>query len=208
MSDPDRTGILLRRCHEGDGKALEDLLAHSLDWVRQRVSRRLGPLLRSKGETVDYVQDAMLAALRYGPRFVVSDPEHFRRLLARIVENVLRDQHDRYAAQRRGGDAKAETIMDLDAAVPASQTRPSQAAAASEMRQWMALALELLDATDRKVLLLREQEGLNFSEIGERLGIGETGARMRYTRAVPKLAERLRQLRAGKVRDALTDADA
>lgn len=208
LEPPDQTALLLRRHHDGDSAALHELLAHAQAWVRARVARRLGPQLRRQGETADFVQAAMVAALRHGPRFVVADAVHFKRLLARIVENVLRDQHDLQQAGKRGGAAAVQSVIDLDQAVAASQTSPSVAAQRDEMRQWMTLALELLDPTDRKVLIWREHDGLAFGEIGQRLGIGENGARMRFARAVPKLAERLRQLRSGGLRDALDDAGA
>ena len=75
--DPGKTVELLNRWHAGDREALAHLLQRDLPWIRAHVSRRLGPLLRQKGETVDYVQDAFVAALQYGPRFVVADTVGF-----------------------------------------------------------------------------------------------------------------------------------
>ena len=216
---PGETIELLNRWHQGDRDALAALLQRDLPWIRARVGKRLGPLLRANAETVDYVQDAFVAALQYGPRFVVQDVAQFRALVARIVENTLRDQHDHHAALRRGGAGPAGggggaaggvrveplpsgSVLALDPRMR-SVTRPDEAAAHNELRAWTRLGLELLDPDDRRVILLREFEGLSFAAIGERLGIGETGARMRFTRAIPRLADKVKQLQAGELRDAL-----
>lgn len=208
--DPALTAHLLERWHAGDKAALAALIERDLPWIRDYVSRRLGPVLRARGETQDYVQDAMIEVLRYGPRFVVADTRQFRALVARIVENVLRDQHDLHTAKKRGGGRvealPSESVLRLDAAAD-SVTRPSEAAARDEMRAWMRLALELLEPDDRQVILLREFEGLQFDAIGERLGIGMTGARMRFARAIPRLADRMKQLRAGRLGEALAASE-
>ena len=105
------THVLLTRCHHGDRAALDKLLARDLGWLRQHVRSRLGSLLRAKGEVDDYVQEAMVEILRYGPRFVVSDKLQFRALLARITENVLRD----HVAKEIGALAKPDQIRFTDA---------------------------------------------------------------------------------------------
>ena len=191
---------LLRRWHSGDQKALDALIERDLPWIRAIVSKRLGPLLRARGETEDYVQDAMVRALSYGPSFLVSDQDQFRALLARIVENTLRDQHDFHAAEKRGAKKQIaprnDSVITLDPPAPTVQ-RPSKEADGREQEAFVRLALELLDPEDRKVILLREWEELGFPDVAARLGITESGARMRFNRALPKLAEKVRQLRSG-----------
>jgi RNA polymerase sigma factor (sigma-70 family) len=61
------------------------------------------------------------------------------------------------------------------------------------------LALELLDPRDRDVVLLRQWKELSFAEIAEELGISESGARMRFQRALPKIAKQVAALREGRV---------
>src|SRR5262245_11241046 len=148
------TTVLLRRWHAGDEDAVRELLERHLPWIRAHVQRRLGPALRRAGETGDYVQEALLEFLRYGPRFVVSEDHRLRGLLARIVENVLRDEHDRYAARRRARARErplpSDSVLDLDAACD-PVTRPSEVAERREWEAWVRLALELLDPEDREV---------------------------------------------------------
>jgi RNA polymerase sigma-70 factor (ECF subfamily) len=197
---------LLQRWHQGDREALELLLQRHLPFIRRYVSKRLGPALRGKGETVDFVQDAMVEFLRYGPRFLLADEGHFRALMVKVIENVLRDRHDWFTARRRDlrreRPLPRESLLGLDP--PArSVTRPSQASARHEEEAWIRLALELLEPEDRRVIMLRTYEELSYGEIATRLGIGESAARMRFNRALPRLARKTRDLRQGRLERAL-----
>lgn len=200
MSGGDETRVLLQRWHAGDRAAIDVLVARDLGWIREFVRGRLGPLLRARGETMDYVQDAIVDVLRYVPPFVTSDRARFRALLARILENHLRDAHDHHAAARRAPERErplpSESVLDLDGGRRPA-TAPGSAAERSEERAWVRLALELLEPEDREVILLRQWHELEFGAIAQRLGVSEDGARMRFHRALPRLAQKLERLRRG-----------
>ena len=193
----DATGLLLQRWHAGETKAFEALLVKHLPWLQSYVHRRLGHLLRARGETGDYVQEAMIDALRYGPRVVVADEDQFRALLGRIVENVMRDENDRFRSKKRDvgreRELPADSVLDLDA--PRKDvTRPSEVASREEERAWLRLALECLPTTERRLIMLRDFDAVSFAEIGRQFDLAEDAARMRYRRALLKLAERLEQV--------------
>jgi RNA polymerase sigma factor (sigma-70 family) len=76
---------------------------------------------------------------------------------------------------------------------------PSRDATRTEVRDWVRLALELLAAEDRKIILAREYEDRSFVQIGEELGMTANAVRMRWVRAVARLAETLKELQAGRV---------
>lgn len=209
-ADPDPTVELLRGWHAGDRDALETLIRRNAPWVSHLVRGRLGPRLRAAAQTEDFVQEAMLDVLEYGPRFELADEDQFRRLLARIVENNLRDRqkwllrHRRDAAREKG--RASDTVLKLDAPVR-SVTSPSQHAQRAENEEWVRLALELLQPADRDVLWLREWEGQTFDEIGGRLGIAADAARMRFKRALPRLADKVVQLKDGRMARLLAEVD-
>jgi len=192
------TITLLRRWNKGDRAALIELVERNLAWVHDHVRRRIGPNLRGHAESIDFVQEAMIDFMEYGPRFEVSDDEQFRALMVKIVENNLRDENKRLHRQRRDvarerGRA-SDTVLNLDPPQQSVQT-PSLVVDRQEKHEWIRLALEFLDPLDREVLRLREWEGMTFEAIGERLDMTENGARMRYRRALPKLARQVKQLR-------------
>jgi RNA polymerase sigma-70 factor (ECF subfamily) len=202
MADAASTQELLQRWHAGDGAALAALVEASLPWLRQHVERRLGAFLRDRGDSSDYLHDALLDFLRDGPRFQVRDERQFRGLLVRVIENTLRDKNDWFRAKRRnlGGPAVSASVLDLHSGIAVSST-PSRGASREERRAWVRLALELLDPEDRKVILGRDYEDRSFAEIGAELGMTADAARMRWTRAVGRLAQTMLKLRAGDVDD-------
>jgi RNA polymerase sigma factor (sigma-70 family) len=207
-----RTAELLLRWAQGDPEALAELVQQDGAWIENHVRRRLGPLLRRRADTQDIVQNTLLEVLKCGPRFVCADRGHLRALLAKMVENVLCSQaaHDQAGKRdvrrevQAGGDSGSVLILD---AKSAAVTQPSLAAERSETRDWVRLALELLDPEDRSIVLWREQDELSFAEIAGRLGVAEDAARMRFNRALPKLARKLKALRAGNLDSVLGSQD-
>lgn len=204
MTEPDEpsTVELLRRHAAGDGGALGELLRREMPWLRAYVSRRLGAALRQKDETMDQVQDAIVDFLRGAPRFTVENGDQLRALLARVVENNLRDRDDWFRARRRAQDAEQPLPSDsvLRLAPGAGElTTPSQAASETEWKGWVRLAMELVDPEDRRLLVLREWDDLSFVEIGERYGMTANAVRMKWTRAVARLADQIAALRRGRV---------
>ena len=160
----------------------------------------MGPTLRSKGETSDYVQDAMVQFLQFGPRFTITKDTQFRALLLRIVENTLRHRYEWFMAKRRKiakeRPLPSDTVLLLDPARDAMQT-PNQSAERHEREAWIRLGMELLDPEDREILVLRQWDKQSFAEIGERYGITADAARMRHYKAMDALAGKINLLRSG-----------
>lgn len=201
---------LLERWHAGDRAALDALIQRDLPWVEAHVRRRLGKLLRAKAETQDYVQQALVEFLEYGPRFVIANRRHFRALLARIAENVLRGAHDHFTAQRRAAARERplapDSVLVLDPSLRQGE-RPSEAAEAAEWRDVVRLALELLEPQDRDLILWRDWEGEPFARIGERLGVSADAARMRYYPALARLGAAVTCIREGRLGELLENGE-
>lgn len=203
------TPRLLQRWHEGDQAALGELVELHLPWLRSHVERRLGAFLRERADPADYLQDIVVEFLRDGPRFQVRDGEQFRRLLACVAENTLRDRNDWYRAKRRdlGRNAPlpSESVLALDPGFAVHST-PSRVAAGAEMREWVRLSIELLLPEDRRIILARDYDDRSFVDIGAELGMTAAAVRMRWVRAVGRLAETMKKLRAGIIDVAGDDA--
>ena len=189
----------LRRWHAGDASAFDELIEREMPWIRELVKQRMGALLRRAESSSDIVQDVVVSILRTGPRFVISDQRQFRAFLARVAENVILDQHARLTAQRRDL-RREEPLPSRDSVIVLDRgttpvARPSEAAADDEQRALLWLSLRLVDPVDREVIELRDYEELAFGEIAERLGSTTDAVRMRYHRALPRLAQTLLELR-------------
>jgi RNA polymerase sigma factor (sigma-70 family) len=201
--DPARVADCLRRWHEGDAAALDELLRRELPWIKEMVKRRMGAILLQAESSSDLVQDVVVSILRNGPRFVIGDQRQLRAFLARVAENVILDRHAHLTAQRR--DLRREeplpsrdSVVVLDGTVR-PVTRPSEAASGNEQKALVWISLRLLDPADREVIRLRDYEELSFVEIAERIGSTEDAVRMRYNRALPRLAQTLWELRNQRV---------
>jgi len=199
--DEDRTREWMDRWNQGDERALEELLAAHGDWLRGHVRVRLGHALRSKVESMDIVQETLIEFLKSGPRFVVEDSQQFRALMGKVIENRIRDRRDWFTAQCRAmgrEDKRGGSYADLSA-VGRSHSRPDRAAEKNEWESLVRLAVMLLDPDDRDVIVLRQWEELQFDEIGTRLNLEADAARMRFNRALPRLAMKVDELRRGLV---------
>lgn len=203
----DETFELLQRWHEGDRTALARLLERDRTWIEDRVRRRRSPALQGHDETVDSFQDLMLQALEYAPRFVAANQRQFRGLLARMIENQLIDKARKL--QRRQGHAAMESLaaesrISLSPDHDAAMTPPDEAAARSEEIAWMRLGLEFLTPEDRQLVWKRQFEERSFVDIAKAGERAET-LRMRFQRALLKLAGIIQRLQAGEVDSLLAD---
>lgn len=203
----DETRELLVRWHGGDAKAMAELVEQERPFVESQVRSRLGNLLRRRVDTQDIVQETMLHALKNAPRFLLSDRSQFRGLLTRMVENRLRSSAARQQRQKRDQRREASLApadgVPLDLDRPSPVTDPGDAASRDDVRTWVRLALELLDADDREVLVLRDYQEMSFEQIAGETGESPDTVRMRHRRALPKLARALARLKAGQLDDLL-----
>lgn len=165
-----------------------------------RCTRRWATCCGRRARPGDYVQDAMVRFLQYGPRFMVSDDDHFRGLLYLIVESTLKNRHHWYTARRREAALERplprDTVLNLDPPRNGGRT-PSQVVDRNEWEAWVRLGLELLDWEQRELLVLRQWDKQSFAEIGERYGITADAARMRHYQAMDALTGKISLLRSG-----------
>jgi RNA polymerase sigma-70 factor (ECF subfamily) len=185
---------------------LEKILERHLPWIRSHVHRKLGDFRRSKGETGDFVQEAMVQFLKHGPRIQLSNDRQLRALLGKIVENVICDKYAWFTAQRRNMARERPLPPDSMLMLDPPQSRqktPSKVTQQQEQEAWARLGLELLEPRDREVVILHHWEDLSFSQIGKMLEISKVAARKRYIQASYRLLGKIRALQSGRIEAAL-----
>lgn len=197
------TSSLLTQWHSGDQGGLDALIERHMLFIRAHVRKRLGPVLRLKAETDDYVQDVVMQFLKYAPRFTISNDEHFRALVIKAVENLLRDKNKWYTAKRRKAALEnplpSDTVLSLDPPRDGEVETPSQCVEREEQNAWLRFGMEFLEYEDRELLVLRQWDEHTFAEIGKRLNIAADAARMRHNRAMVRLADVIGKLRRGDI---------
>lgn len=147
--------------------------AHHAGLVRY-LTRRLGD--RDWAEEV--AQETFLRALRAPPR------ENGRSWLFAVATNLVRDQARQLATRRRHLALLAAEAREDEAAQPTMEDLMLRAHEARLARQ----ALEGLAERDREALLLKE-EGLDYGEIAEALGLSVGSVGTTLARARRRLAE-------------------
>ena len=196
--DPDALLAQWQAGGSGADAALDALVRRQLGFLQNYVRGRIGRHMRMHDESIDFVQGALLDLVRSDKTIRIDDESALRGLLVRIVDNNIRDKadwlrRDRRDAGREGG-AASDTMLARDGSVE-EVTTPSIAAGRNETRDRLRQALDLLAPADREIILLHEWERLTFGQIAERLGIGADAARVRFQRALPRLARCVRELR-------------
>ncbi len=182
--DDDLSGFLAR-IQAGDEEAARELLHRYEAEVRLVVRRQLPRLLRSRFDSLDFLQSVwgdFFQKMRTGPADF-TDSRHLVAFLARAARNKVIDQYRRAGSLKQDMHreepiwAESGRVRDLEA----TGDTPSQLAEAREAYDRL---LDLLPADRRDVLALKA-EGLSSREIGERLGISE--------RTVQRVLEDLRR---------------
>jgi RNA polymerase sigma-70 factor (ECF subfamily) len=146
---------------------------------------RLGPDLRSRLESRDILQAALLKSLDGLQTFKGEETRAFMAWLARIAENEIRDRADFHHRHRR--DAARDVPVDDDVPVAALTRSALSRVILDEETKRLEDALEALDPLYREVILLRKFEELPFAEIGRRLSKSEDACRMLLARAMTAL---------------------
>ncbi len=82
----------------------------------------------------------------------------------------------------------------IDRRLVAPQSSPSQQAARRERAELLADALDTLPETYREVIVLRNLEGLSFSDVAARLGRTEDSVKNIWLRALSRLRRKLGDL--------------
>jgi RNA polymerase sigma-70 factor (ECF subfamily) len=177
------------RWSSAEAEALSSMLCENAVWIRSRIRRRLGSLLRRSIETEDVFQEVVVELLRCGPRILHLDPRRFHSFAARVVDWVLGHQYDWFAAERRSVRREEHSPWE-EGSPPGARgcTAPAEAAMQREGAIRVRLCLESLGEKDRELVSLRVWEGLSHIDIGRALGISKDAARMRFERVLDRVA--------------------
>jgi RNA polymerase sigma-70 factor (ECF subfamily) len=167
---------LVEAARERQSWALEALFRRHARFVNGLAFR----LMPRDGELDDLVQDSFVEAFANLER--LADPGAFKGWLGSIVVRTAHKRIRRRRLMERVGLRRREPI-DLDAVVPST----SSPEAALELRRVYAV-LESMGAEERIALVLRRVEGLELTEIAERMSLSLATVKRRLVAAEAILA--------------------
>lgn len=177
---PQQQRALAERVHARDASAEEELVR----LFSARIGLMVRMRLRDPEAARDLTQDVLLAvfhALRNGQ---LRDAERLTAFVYGIARNLI-NNYLRTRVRLPPEDPLDDTLM--------AASLPDQLEDA-ERGALVRRALDVLDSTDRRILLLTLIEGLKPAEIGARLGMSSEVVRTRKSRALKKTAERVKNL--------------
>jgi RNA polymerase sigma-70 factor (ECF subfamily) len=158
--------------------------------------------LRSKLESMDLVQDALIHALGGLDGFTYKDEGDFVRWLSKIAENELRGNLKKLHADKR--DIRKEVRLDnyrstteggfVKTPGPIDATTPSVIMSKKEDLEKLEKAIDELKPEYREVIVLTKIERLSYEEIGVRLDKSSDAVRMLATRAMAALATAFKRI--------------
>ena len=183
-------GELLGRIRAGDESAAHELLARYEAQVRLVVRRQLPRLLRSRFDSLDFLQSvwgSFFRRMKAGPD-EFEDPRSLVAFLARAAKNKVIDEYRRAASKKC--NMRLEEPLWVDGSRPrelvADDDSPSEIV---EAREAFGRLLEMLPE-DRRIMLKLRVQGLSTREIGDRLNVSE--------RTVRRVLEDLRRRSGGE----------
>jgi RNA polymerase sigma-70 factor (ECF subfamily) len=157
----------------------------------------MGGELRSKLDSMDLVQDALLSALGGLGDFTYKNEGDFLRWLSKITQNALRDNLDKLYTDKR--DIRKEVRLESYEPTTGSgfvgtpgaieATTPSVIMSKKEDLDKLEKAIDELKPDYREVIVLSKIDGLSYKEIGDRLGKSIDSVGHLLSRAMVALTE-------------------
>ena len=191
----DKTQQLLALAKDGNESAISQLwkvYGARVHWIMRL---RMGRELRSKLESMDLAQDALVSTLEGLRNFTYKNEGDFLRWLSTIAENRLRDNLDKLHADKR--DIRKEVQLGpygpttsseaISAPEPIQATTPSVILSNKEDISKLEDAIDQLKPEYRDAIILAKLDGLSYKEMAERLGKSNEAARKLVSRAMAAL---------------------
>ena len=190
-----KTRQLVALAKGGDESAVDQLCRVYTERVRWMVRLRMGKEFRRKLDSMDVVQDVLIHALGGITDFTYENEGDFVRWLSRIAENTLRDNWDRFHAEKRdirkeiplGNDARRSGSKLSGIPGPVATTTPSVILSKKEDLARLEKAIDALKPEYREVIVLTKLEGLGYQQIADRLGKSSEAVRKLVSRAMTAL---------------------
>jgi len=173
---------LMERYAAGDLSAFRALFQRYENRIYNFFLRRLGDPERA----ADLFQELFLRLHRNRHRFDPGRP--FAIWLFTIANNLVRDN------LRMTRSLDFERVETEDALPPSKSATPEESAAAAEVGEKIAMAIQALPEAQKEVLLLARFEGLSHKQIAEITGRSRLAARQLLYRALQNLRRRLSEV--------------
>ncbi len=189
---------LIDRARQGSQSSLGQLLQHYRNYLVVLAATQIEKRLQPRVSPSDAVQETLLRAHKNFGQFRGTTEQELLAWLRQILVNNLakfveqhmlaarRDVRREISLERIGAALERSTIQ-LAALVPDSEKSPSMAVEEREEAVVLADRLAQLPGDYRRVLVLRNLQGLSFDEVAAKMDRSVGAARMLWLRAIDRL---------------------
>ena len=196
IDDADRSE-LATRLGEAFGDLAPDLVTRCRDYLKLIAQQSIDGGLQAKLSSSDVVQETLLQAWRKRDQFRGTSESEFYAWLYQILQNQLIDQQRRFRGSAKR-DIRLERPLGPSPSgsggvreVAESGHSPLSHAELAEESHRLSAAMESLSEDHQRVLRLRNWEGLDFVEIGNRMDRTPAAVRQLWVRALAGLQRAL-----------------
>ncbi|MFK7769837.1 MAG: sigma-70 family RNA polymerase sigma factor [Mariniblastus sp.] len=170
-------------------------LAEFQPWLRLMAGLQLDSKWDRKFDASDIIQQTLLEAWKAEPNFEGDTKGQRIAWLRTILGRVISRQIRHYTGNEKRDPARElalqnslnQSSMMLERMVTADEETPSVHADNREQQMIIADVLEALDEDHRRVIVLRNLQGLSHAEVAIKLGRTESAVRMLWLRALKQL---------------------
>jgi RNA polymerase sigma factor (sigma-70 family) len=189
----DSDTALVAAVRRGDDRAFEQLYSR----YQRRISVYVFGMVKDHGRAEDITQEVFISALRR-----MRDTDRaiaFKPWVYEIAKNACIDQFRRSRrAEEVSFDAGDELGVADQGRLIAGEPTPDAAVDAKQQLDHLCGAFGGLSDSHHEILVLREFEGLSYSEIGDRMGLSRPGVESTLFRARKRLGEEYDELITGQ----------
>jgi RNA polymerase sigma-70 factor (ECF subfamily) len=175
----------------GDREAFEEIIARFQSLVFNIAYHYLG----RREEVEDLAQEVFLRVFQTLDRYDTDRP--LKHWIGKIAVNRCLDELRKYKIRRLhlASDLGDEESKDIDQLIEASNAnRPLTELEAERCLKLLQTSMDALPEKDRMAFVLREMEGLTYSDLAAMLKISEVAARIRVSRARKRVMVELEKL--------------
>jgi RNA polymerase sigma-70 factor (ECF subfamily) len=183
-------GETIRRAQLGDAAAWEILVRQNVGWILNTCYRWAGSEIRAE----DLTQEVFIRVFQ-NLHCYRGDLTGLRTWLRRITRNLLIDDYRRHGKERRtvSYDSADERTRSVLQSIPSSESNAEANLANQERKAALRAAFRLLNPELRRVVVLRDVQGLAYGEISDLLKTPVGTVKSRVNRGRSEVVRFVRQ---------------
>lgn len=191
---------LISASRKGDHEAKALLIGHFREYLRLLANLHIRPMLKSKFDESDVVQETCMQAIEGFAQFRGTSEKQFAAWLRQILANKGAWMARKFRTEKRDAGLELElkqyidqSSIDLDAMVPDKYSSPSRVAIGRERVVLLAQAIEQLRGEQKDVLIMRGLEGKSIPEVAKSLHRTEASTWKLWARGLQSLRKIMRE---------------